>query len=86
MTDVRFTTTPDAFYILAISRPGSEGLKVTAPVPVVPGDRITLLGGSGNTLNWTVDKDGVLTVEVSDEELDLVSLPAWAFKIPYAET
>jgi alpha-L-fucosidase len=82
MTNVRFTTTEDAFYILAISSP-SGGLKVTAPVPLAPGDTVTLLGGSGTPLKWSID-NGVLTVDVSDQELNIVTLPAWAFKISYA--
>jgi alpha-L-fucosidase len=82
MTDVRFTTSKDAFYILAIARP-TGGLKLTAPVPVTQGDKIVLLGGSGVPLNWS-SQNGVFTVEVSDAELNKVSLPAWAFKVVYA--
>lgn len=81
MTDVRFTTTTDAFYIIAISKP-TGGLKVTAPVPIASTDVVTLLGGSGDALTWNSD-NGVLTVAVGDDELNKVSLPAWAFKISY---
>jgi len=80
-TNVRFTTTMDAFYIIALTRP-SGGLKVEAPVPIVPGDRVTLLGGSGAALNWSLNQ-GTLTVHVCDMELDMILLPAWAFKISY---
>lgn len=82
LTDVRFTTTTDAFYIIALSKP-SGGLKVTAPVPIVSGDEVTLLGSSGDVLTWSSD-NGTLTVQISDEDLDKVTLPAWAFKISYA--
>lgn len=79
--NLRFTTTPSAFYILALSRP-SGGLKTSAPVPILQGDVVTLLGGSGTQLNW-YQTDGMLIVDVGDEELDLVEY-AWAFKIQYA--
>jgi alpha-L-fucosidase len=79
--NLRFTTTPGAFYIIALSRP-SGGLNTSAPIPILGGDVVTLLGGSGAALNWTVT-DGFLSVDVGDEELDLVD-HAWAFKIRYA--
>lgn len=82
LTDVRFTTTTDAFYIIAISKP-TGGLEITAPVPIAPGDQVTLLGGSGHALTWSSD-NGKLTVQVSDDELNKLSLPAWAFKVAYA--
>lgn len=81
LTDVRFTTTVDAFYIIAISRPVA-GLRVTAPVPIVSGDQVTLLGGFGTALRWSI-QNKTLAIEVSEEELDMVTLPAWAFKVSY---
>ena len=81
LTDVRFTTTETAFYIIAVSRP-SESLKTVAPVPVMEGDKIFLLGGSGTQLAWSIN-DGVLSVNVSDHELDMINLPAWAFEVVY---
>lgn len=82
LTDVRFTTTENAFYIIAISRP-SGALATIAPIPIMDGDIITLLGGTGRPLSWTVDEGGALRVEVSEEELDMVNLLAWAFEVAY---
>lgn len=84
-TNVRFTTKPDAFYIIAISRPSNGILKTTAPVPIKEGDRVTLLGGNGDALKWSVT-DETLTVEVDGDDLDKVPLPAWAFKVSYGTT
>ncbi|KAJ3553679.1 hypothetical protein NM688_g3482 [Phlebia brevispora] len=82
LTDVRFTTTADAFYIIAISRP-TGSLKTAAPIPITGGDHVVLLGGPGNPLSWSVADAGVLSVDVSDAELDMVNLPTWAFEITY---
>lgn len=81
-TNIRFTTKPDAFYIIAISRPTNGTLTTTAPVPIKEGDKVTLLGGSGVALRWSLS-DGVLTVEVGGNELDKIALPAWAFEVSY---
>ena len=81
-TNVRFTTKPDAFYIIAISRPLNGALRTSAPVPIKEGDKVTLLGGSGDPLKWSIE-GGVLSVEVGEDELDKVTLPAWAFKVAY---
>ena len=81
-TDVRFTTTTDAFYIIAISRPAGS-LDTAAPVPIIEGDQVTLLGGSGAHLAWSIDKKGILHIDVSDEDLNEIDLPAWAFQITY---
>lgn len=60
-----------------------------SPVPVLPTDRITLLGGSGATLEFTVgggeggdDEEVMLTIEVPEEEAKLVQY-AWAFEVRY---
>ena len=82
-TDVRFTVSESAFYIIAVTRPNGE-LKTAAPVPLTAGDEVRMLGGSGGRLAWRVDGEGVLRVCVSDEELDRVNLPAWAFEVVYA--
>lgn len=82
LTDVRFTTTATSFYITAVSRPEGGRLQTAAPVPIKQGDRVRMLGGSGLDLPWSIN-EGVLSVEVSDDELDMVDLPAWAFEIIY---
>ncbi|MEV6110810.1 alpha-L-fucosidase [Streptomyces sp. NPDC051940] len=50
--DLRFTVKPDAFYIHSLAAPSSK-LVVEAPVPVRPGDRISMLG-HGRPLTWSV--------------------------------
>lgn len=87
-TSLRFTTTDSAFYITTLVSP-SPSFKVVSPVPVLPTDTITLLGGSGTALNFTIggpevggEEEGVLTVHVSAEEAGMVKY-AWAFEVKY---
>ncbi|EIM87573.1 glycoside hydrolase [Stereum hirsutum FP-91666 SS1] len=87
-TSLRFTTTDSAFYITTLVSP-SPSFKVVSPVPVLPTDIITLLGGSGTALNFTIggpeeggEEEGVLTVHVSAEEAGMVKY-AWAFEVKY---
>jgi alpha-L-fucosidase len=80
--DVHFTTAADAFYIIAVSTITGGSLRTPAPVPIAANDTVTMLGGTGNALNWTVT-DGVLEIPVSDAELAMTDI-AWAFKIAYA--
>jgi len=80
-TDIRFTIKLDAFYIIAVSRPNGN-LTTPAPIPIAPGDTVTMLGGSGDALDWSTN-DGIFSVSVSDAELDHVQY-AWAFKVSYA--
>lgn len=81
-SNLRFTTTPLAFYITTISNP-SPSFDVRSPVPILANDTVTLLGGSGNSLKFTIAEDsGILTIDVPDEEAAMVS-DAWAFEIVY---
>lgn len=84
-TNVRFTTKPDAFYIIALSRPEGGTLRTSAPIPITKGDTVHLLGGSRNELEWSVG-DELLSVEVDDDELDKLPVPIWAFKVSYHST
>ncbi|KAF8711892.1 Alpha-L-fucosidase, partial [Rhizoctonia solani] len=81
--NLRFTTTPEAFYIIALSRPQGGILKTLMPIPILEGDEVRLLGGSGKKLEWTRqgEEDGVV-VQVGEEEIGLVEY-AWAFKVEY---
>ncbi|TRM59910.1 glycoside hydrolase family 29 protein [Schizophyllum amplum] len=81
LTDARFTTTADAFYIIAIERPTDGMLRVRAPIPAREGDVVTMLGGDGGELEWSADGD-VFSVAVSEEDLGMVQY-AWAFKVEY---
>ena len=82
-TNVRFTTSPDAFYIIALTEPSDGALTTPAPVPIVANDTVTMLGGTGKALNWTVT-DGVLSINVDSDELAMIDY-AWAFEVKYSE-
>jgi alpha-L-fucosidase len=79
---VRFTTTVDAFYIIAIERPTDSTFTIEGPVPVKQGDTMTMLGGSGEALTWRSTDSGI-EIDIDQDELDSVSF-AWAFKIAYS--
>ena len=81
-TNVRFTTKPDAFYIIALERPEGGTLRTSAPAPIIEGDTVHLLGGSGAGLKGSFE-DGFLSVSVSDDDLDKLPVPIWAFKVSY---
>ncbi|MGW5459011.1 alpha-L-fucosidase [Streptomyces sp. NPDC003996] len=76
--DLRFTVRPDeAFYIHSLTRPGPK-LIVDAPVPVRPGDKVTMLGHD-RPLTWTVS-GGSLVVDVPRAARD-AGRYAWVFKV-----
>ncbi|KAI0836200.1 glycoside hydrolase family 29 protein [Hypoxylon sp. FL0890] len=87
--DVRFTQTDEAFYVLFLERPvPQDGLvSVAAPVPVLEGDEISLVGvEGGEKLTWELAGKGsqaVLKIEVDDALLDEEEF-CWVFKIEYA--
>jgi len=82
---VRFTQTPDAFYITTLYAPNAT-LVLRSPVPYVPGDRVTVVGGSlaGAVVPSRLLADGRLELTVSQEVRDADKY-AWVFKIPYAD-
>ena len=57
-------------------------LVVERPVPIMPKDKVFLLGGSGKALYWR-QRAGRLGVLVPVEDLGKVD-HAWAFQIQYA--
>ncbi|KAF2645622.1 alpha-L-fucosidase [Massarina eburnea CBS 473.64] len=82
--NVRFTQTDEAFYILSMERPVNGRLVVEAPIPILEGDVVTLLGTSG-ALEWGVEwgmENGVLTIGVDENAVDEVE-HCWVFKIEY---
>ncbi|KAL1608122.1 hypothetical protein SLS60_003061 [Paraconiothyrium brasiliense] len=80
-TNVRFTQTDDALYITSLEQP-SEKLVVQAPVPILEGDQVSLLGvEGGEQLEWNFE-DGVLTI-LFDESIIEGGKHAWVFKIEY---
>ncbi|KAF8756097.1 Alpha-L-fucosidase, partial [Rhizoctonia solani] len=68
--NLRFTTTPEAFYIIALSRPQGGILKTLMPIPILEGDEVRLLGGSGKKLEWTREgEEGGVVVQVGRRRL-----------------
>lgn len=78
--DLRFTVRPnEAFYIHSLTRPGAK-LTVEAPVPIRPGDKVTLLGHD-RPLTWTVGK-GALVIDVP-EPARKAGQHVWVFKVEW---
>lgn len=82
-TNIRFTTTVDAFYILCMARPNGT-LTLESKVPWVQGDDVTVVGGSkkGTVVSSKMNSNGSLTLEVPSEVSDADKW-TWVFKIPY---
>ncbi|KAK0237964.1 glycoside hydrolase [Armillaria nabsnona] len=82
--DLRFTTKPDAFYIISLSYPTDGVLRSTSPLPLKDGDKATFLGPnqSQKELAWLWSENGVFELLVDEEELAMVQ-DVWAFKIRY---
>ncbi|QDS68271.1 hypothetical protein FKW77_010635 [Venturia effusa] len=81
---IRFTQTNDAFYILFLDKPDTNGsVVVDAPVPILPGDSVTALGvGNGKSLAWSKTTGGGLMIAVPASLLDEEEY-CWVFKITY---
>ena len=81
-TNVRFTQTNDALYITSLHKPTAGKLVVEAPLPILVGDKVSLLGSrSGGDLQWEFDGN-TLTVLFEEETLDGTE-HAWVLKIEY---
>lgn len=87
--DVRFTQTNDAFYILFLEMPVPDAqgfVSVEAPIPILEGDTITLLGVSDSALPWTYESTSAgastLRIAVSDDVLAEETY-CWVFKVLY---
>jgi alpha-L-fucosidase len=80
---VRFTQTPDAFYILTLAAPNAT-LLLTSPVPYVSGDRVTIVGGSmsGVIVPSRLLANGSLELTVSDA-VRAADEYSWVFKISF---
>jgi alpha-L-fucosidase len=59
--NIRFTVTPGKFNMISLGWPGPE-LVTQAPVPISAHSKITLLGGNGRPLPWTLT-NGQLVVQ-----------------------
>ncbi|MFG3200446.1 alpha-L-fucosidase [Streptomyces sp. NPDC048192] len=78
--DLRFTVRPDeAFYIHSLAEPGAK-LTVEAPVPVRPGDKVSMLGHD-RPLTWTVS-GGSLVIDVP-EAARKAGRYVWVFKVDW---
>lgn len=56
---VRFTQTDDAFYILLLNKPKSSNIYIDAPLPLLKGDIISVVGGnSSHSHHITWDEGG----------------------------
>jgi len=80
---VRFTQNPDAFYITTLYPPNAT-LLLHFPVPYVPGDRVTVVGGnmSGTVVPSTLLANGSLQLTISEEVRD-ADRYIWVFEIPF---
>ncbi|KAH7394286.1 alpha-L-fucosidase-domain-containing protein [Pyrenochaeta sp. MPI-SDFR-AT-0127] len=79
----RYTTKEDAFYIHFIGTPPST-LSVMDQVPYLPGDTVTIVGGSkhGTPIPVTWNGPGTLKLALSDDILTSDKY-IWTFKITY---
>ncbi|KAF2446567.1 glycoside hydrolase family 29 protein [Karstenula rhodostoma CBS 690.94] len=80
--NVRFTQTGDALYITSLEEPVGGVLEVRAPVPILPGDRVSLLGDGGvEGLDWEFDGE-VLRVVFGEGVVER-GRHAWVVKVEY---
>ncbi|KAJ9130963.1 Tissue alpha-L-fucosidase [Pleurostoma richardsiae] len=84
---VRFTQTDDAFYILFLEKPVAVRgtVLVDAPIPIIDGDELSLLGVPGvGMLKWAKQgPEEALVIEVPADALDRGEF-CWVFKVKYA--
>ena len=80
---VRFTQNPDAFYITTLYPPNAT-LVLDNPVPYVPGDNVTVVGGSmaGTVVPSRLLSNGSLELTVS-EDVTNADMYSWVFKISF---
>ncbi|KAJ5205052.1 uncharacterized protein N7498_005931 [Penicillium cinerascens] len=81
--EVRFTTSQEAFYIHTLAKPNST-LTLSSPIPYVPGDQVTVVGGNmhGTVVPSAKSSNGSVTLSVS-KEVAAADQFAWVFKIAY---
>ncbi|KZV88775.1 putative alpha-L-fucosidase [Exidia glandulosa HHB12029] len=81
--NVRFTTTPDAFYIHLFAAP-TGAVAINFPLPLREGDKVTIVGGklAGKDASLTKNSDGTFTLAGSTA-IAAADQFAWTFKIAY---
>ena len=80
--DVRLTRSGSAVYLISFKRPTSP-LVIDAPLPILSGDEVSLLGPEGSIgVDWHT-WDGKLSISIEDSELEAANVGdiAWVFKI-----
>lgn len=84
--ELRYTTTEGAFYIFYLEQPPSS-LVINDPVPWLPGDTVTVLGGSqhGTVINTTRASNGSLILSLTDSIIKGDQY-VWGFKLAYTST
>jgi len=80
---IRFTQNTNAFYISTLYPPNLT-LVLDSPVPYVPGDQVTVVGGnmSGTVVPSKLMQNGSLELTISDAVRDADQY-AWVFKIGF---
>lgn len=82
-SSIRFTQTDDAFYIFKFENPSNGTLFVEAPVPILAGDKVTMVGSnSSDSVPWSKDKNGYLRIDAPKPLVDQEDT-CWVFKIAY---
>jgi len=81
--EIRFTQTPDAFYISTLSQP-NDTLVLNSPIPWVEGDQVTVVGGnkSGTVVPSSKLANGSVALNISSE-VQNADQYAWVFKISF---
>lgn len=81
--NIRYTTSPDAFYIHVINTP-STSLKIPDRIPFVSGDMVTIVGGrmNGTVVPAVRNSDGTVTLTLTQAMINADKW-SWAFKISY---
>ena len=82
---VRFTQKSNAFYITTLYLP-NNALVLESPVPYVPGDQITVVGGNmtGTVIPSKLTSNGSLQLTIN-EAVRNVDQYSWVFKISFGE-
>ncbi|KAJ4302906.1 hypothetical protein N0V90_001797 [Kalmusia sp. IMI 367209] len=81
-TNIRFTQTDQALYILSLEKPRDGKLVCEAPIPVLEGDKVSLLGSDdGEELEWSFEGQ-LFTIFFEDSILDQ-NEHSWVFKVEY---
>ncbi|KAJ5746876.1 uncharacterized protein N7511_008572 [Penicillium nucicola] len=80
---IRFTTSPDAFYIHCLTRPNAT-LTLSSPIPWMEGDNMSVVGGHqhGVEIPSMKTEDGSVVLSVS-REIAMADQYVWVFKISY---